>query len=418
MPEIDVQLLDVNEYSRPGIESDPITGVVIHYTANPGSTAQENRDYFNGLQDGHDTSVSSHFVVGLDGEIIQCVPTWEIAYASNERNHDTVSIECCHPDETGEFTEETYASVVQLTAFLCRKYDLTADAVIRQEDTDYGEEKVHIFKPVNPYDNYCFQGEDYKAGACLVHKGERMDAANTALAASMGYDSVAVFREPRIAIIATGDELRMPGEDLEAGQIYTSNQFLLAGRLKELGITQLTVRKAPDAPAKVAACIRELAGSHDLIITSGGVSVGKKDIMHDVAENLGCRKLFWRIRFKPGSPAMAFMYDSTCVLCLSGNPFGAGAGMELLVRPALSYLTGDAGFLAKEESAVMSEDFPKPSKMRRFLRAVLTGEEVRLSKGLASSGVLSTLKDCNCIIDIPAGSPGLKRGEEVCVRIL
>ena len=293
-----------------------------------------------------------------------------------------------------------------------------ADAVIRQEDTDYGEEKVHIFKPVNPYDNYCFQGEDYKAGACLVHKGERMDAASTALAASMGYDSVAVFREPRIAIIATGDELRMPGEDLEAGQIYTSNQFLLAGRLKELGITQLTVRKVPDAPAKVAACIRELAGSHDLIITSGGVSVGKKDIMHDVAENLGCRKLFWRIRFKPGSPAMAFMYDSTCVLCLSGNPFGAGAGMELLVRPALSYLTGDAGFLAKEESAVMSEDFPKPSKMRRFLRAVLTGEEVRLSKGLASSGVLSTLKDCNCIIDIPAGSPGLKRGEEVCVRIL
>lgn len=293
-----------------------------------------------------------------------------------------------------------------------------ADAVIRQEDTDYGEEMVHIFKQVNPYDNYCFQGEDYQAGACLVHKGERMNAANTALAASMGYDSVAVFREPRIAIIATGDELRMPGEDLEAGQIYTSNQFLLAGRLMELGIAQMTTRKAPDAPAKVAACIKELAENHDLIITSGGVSVGKKDIMHDVAENLGCRKLFWRIRFKPGTPAMAFMYDSTCVLCLSGNPFGAGAGMELLVRPALSYLTGDAGFLAKEESAVMSEDFPKPSKMRRFLRAVLTGEEVRLSKGLASSGVLSTLKDCNCMIDIPAGSPGLKRGEEVCVRIL
>lgn len=293
-----------------------------------------------------------------------------------------------------------------------------ADAVIRQEDTDYGEEMVHIFKQVNPYDNYCFRGEDYKAGACLVHKGERMNAANTALAASMGYGSVAVFREPRIAIIATGDELRMPGEDLEAGQIYTSNQFLLAGRLMELGITQMTTGKAPDAPAKVAACIKELAENHDLIITSGGVSVGKKDIMHDVAENLGCRKLFWRIRFKPGSPAMAFMYDDTCVLCLSGNPFGAGAGMELLVRPALSYLTGDAGFLAKEESAVMSEDFPKPSKMRRFLRAVLTGEEVRLSKGLASSGVLSTLKDCNCMIDIPAGSPGLKRGEEVCVRIL
>ena len=133
-PDIDVQLLDINEYSRPGIESDPITGIVIHYTANPGSTAQQNRDYFNGLKDSHETSVSSHFVVGLEGEIVQCVPTWEIAYASNERNHDTVSIECCHPDETGKFNDETYKSVVQLTAFLCEKYGLTQENVIRHYD--------------------------------------------------------------------------------------------------------------------------------------------------------------------------------------------------------------------------------------------------------------------------------------------
>lgn len=133
-PEIKVDLLDINEYSRPGIESDPITGIVVHYTANPGSTAQENRDYFNGLQDGHDTSVSSHFVVGMEGEIVQCVPTWEIAYASNERNHDTISIECCHPDETGKFTDETYVSLVQLTAFLCAKYGLDENAVIRHYD--------------------------------------------------------------------------------------------------------------------------------------------------------------------------------------------------------------------------------------------------------------------------------------------
>lgn len=133
-PEIDVQLLDINEYSRPGIESDGITGIVIHYTANPGSTAQENRDYFEGLKDSHETSASSNFVVGLEGEIIQCVPTWEVAYASNERNKDTISIECCHSDETGKFTEETYQSMVQLTAWLCRKYSLTADTVIRHYD--------------------------------------------------------------------------------------------------------------------------------------------------------------------------------------------------------------------------------------------------------------------------------------------
>ena len=84
-PDIDVQLLTVNEYSRPGTEVEKIRGIVIHYTANPGSTAQNNRDYFEGLKDSHETSVSSHFVVGLEGEIIQCVPTWEMAYASNSR---------------------------------------------------------------------------------------------------------------------------------------------------------------------------------------------------------------------------------------------------------------------------------------------------------------------------------------------
>lgn len=133
-PEISVQLLDVNEYSRPGIESEEITGIVIHYTANPGSTAEENRDYFNSLKDGHGGYVSSHFVVGLDGKVVQCIPTWEIAYASNERNKDTISIECCHKDETGEFTEDTYRSVVQLTAYLCSKYELDEDDVIRHYD--------------------------------------------------------------------------------------------------------------------------------------------------------------------------------------------------------------------------------------------------------------------------------------------
>lgn len=133
-PDLDVQLLDVNPYSRPGIQSNGITGIVIHYTANPGSTAQENRDYFNGLQYSHETSASSNFIVGLDGEIIQCVPTWEVAYASNDRNYDTVSIEVCHPDESGKFTDATYRSLVQLTAWLCVKFNLTSDDVIRHYD--------------------------------------------------------------------------------------------------------------------------------------------------------------------------------------------------------------------------------------------------------------------------------------------
>ena len=133
-PPFDVELLDINEYSRPGIPLEEIKGIVIHYTANPGSTAQNNRDYFEGLKDSHETKVSSHFVVGIEGEIIQCIPSSEIAYASNSRNSDTLSIECCHTDETGKFTEATYTSLVRLTGWLCYRFNLTSQDVIRHYD--------------------------------------------------------------------------------------------------------------------------------------------------------------------------------------------------------------------------------------------------------------------------------------------
>lgn len=133
-PDFDVQLLTPNAYSRPGIELEQVKGVVIHYTANPGSTAQNNRDYFENLKDSHETKVSSHFVIGLEGEIIQCIPSGEIAYASNSRNADTLSIECCHPDETGKFTDATYQAVVNMTAWLCVRFGLSSEDVIRHYD--------------------------------------------------------------------------------------------------------------------------------------------------------------------------------------------------------------------------------------------------------------------------------------------
>ena len=133
-PELDVKLLTTNPYSRPGTHSSKINNIVIHYTANPGSTAMQNRNYFENLKDTKERKASSHFVVGIDGEIVQCVPTWEIAYASNDRNKDTVSIETCHKKEDGRYTEETYYSLVQLTAWLCEKFDLTEKDVIRHYD--------------------------------------------------------------------------------------------------------------------------------------------------------------------------------------------------------------------------------------------------------------------------------------------
>lgn len=133
-PEIDVQLLTVNPYSRPGTQSEKINNIVVHYTANPGTSAEQNRNYFENLKDVKETKASSHFIVGIEGEIIQCVPTWEIAYASNNRNSDTVSIETCHLESDGTYTEETYQSLVQLTAWLCEKFDLTEEDVIRHYD--------------------------------------------------------------------------------------------------------------------------------------------------------------------------------------------------------------------------------------------------------------------------------------------
>lgn len=133
-PKIDVQLLTTNPYSRPGTQTEKINNIVIHYTANPGTTAKQNRNYFENLKDTKSTKASSHFIVGLQGEIIQCVPTAEVAYASNNRNADTISIETCHQTVTGAYTEETYDSLVHLTAWLCEKFGLTETDVIRHYD--------------------------------------------------------------------------------------------------------------------------------------------------------------------------------------------------------------------------------------------------------------------------------------------
>ena len=133
-PTLDVQLLDVNKYSRPGLQLEKVNGIVVHYTANPGTTAQQNRDYFQGLAQSGKTYASSHFVIGLEGEIVQCIPCSEISYASNDRNKDTISIECCIEDETGKFNNKTYDSLVRLTTWLMGRYELRSADVIRHYD--------------------------------------------------------------------------------------------------------------------------------------------------------------------------------------------------------------------------------------------------------------------------------------------
>lgn len=133
-PDIDVQHLTVNEFSRPGEKTDAINYIVIHYLGNPKTTAQQNHDYFESLKDLQDVSMSANFIVGIDGEIIECVPPGEIAYASNSMNHESISIENCHLDDTGRFTEDTYESCVKLAAYLAAEYQIDRDHIIRHYD--------------------------------------------------------------------------------------------------------------------------------------------------------------------------------------------------------------------------------------------------------------------------------------------
>ena len=127
---IDQQIIEIDGDSRRGVYLEGVRDIVIHYVGNPGTTAQQHRDYFSSSI----SDVSSHFVIGLDGEIIQCIPLYEKSSASNHRNRDTISIEVCHPDESGKFTDAAYQSLVKLTAWLCEICDLGSDDIIRHYD--------------------------------------------------------------------------------------------------------------------------------------------------------------------------------------------------------------------------------------------------------------------------------------------
>ena len=156
-PKLDVQLLTPNPYSRPQKALEKVNGIVVHYTANPGTSARQNRDYFNGLAETKKTKASSHFVIGLEGEIVQCIPCNEISYASNNRNSDTISIECCIEDETGKFNDSTYQSLIELTTWLMGRYDLSADDVIRHYDVTGKKCPLYFVGAVSQRSGYIHQ---------------------------------------------------------------------------------------------------------------------------------------------------------------------------------------------------------------------------------------------------------------------
>ena len=296
-----------------------------------------------------------------------------------------------------------------------------ANTVIRQEDTDTfqenGEEFVQIYQEQKAFENYCFPGEDFQEGDCILKKGERMDSIRIGLAAAMGYKKIPVLRNIRAAVITTGSELLDPGEKLEKGKIYNSNLFLLSARLEEMGVKVSDKISVVDEMKSISEEIKKMKDKVDLLILTGGVSVGEKDLTEAVLKALNADILFHGVKMKPGSPMLAAMAGNTVVLGLSGNPFAALASLEIFLKPVLHKLSGSDWYQSDKRLAIAGSEYPKTCKNPRFVRGKWQDGVVILPEKHAS-GVLNSMKECNCLVEISAGKKGIRKGEKVCVKML
>ena len=292
------------------------------------------------------------------------------------------------------------------------------DCVVRQEDVREDGDAIRVPFTSKPYENYCYAGEDIKKGTVILRQGQIIRAAQIAVLASEGHATVRVHRRVRVAVASTGDELLQPGEPLRPGKIYNSNLYLLAGRLKELGAEVTVVGSVPDDVERAAEVIASYADKVDVFLTSGGVSVGKKDIMHGVVPALGAERLFWRVCMKPGAPAIAYTRGRLLGIALSGNPFAAFATFELMAKPALLRIAGQTDVLPARRRAVLADAFPKECLGRRFLRARMEADGRVSLPDQHESGSLFSAAGCDAFVDVPAGTKPLAAGTEVEVVIL
>ncbi len=343
----------------------------------------------------------------LDGYAVRGIDT---AGATKDK---PIHLEVVEEVTAGDFSHRTLEAGQAIRIMTGAPIPKGANTVVMQEHTDYGEESVAIYQEVPPYKNYCHAGEDYKKGQVLIQAGIQLNAYHIGLLASLGMTHVTVKAKPKIAILSTGDELQRPGKALGQGQIYNSNQYTLAARLQQLECVPILLPATGDQVDVTARTIRDALYQVDLIITTGGVSVGKKDILHPVMDQLKAKRLFWKLDMKPGTPALASLVDDRLVLSLSGNPSAAAITFEVLFRPILERLNGEDSQGYISATATLGQDFEKKSPTRRLLRGVYQGGQVYLPDRPVASGALGAMVTCNCLIDIPKGNKGLHKGETV-----
>ena len=293
-----------------------------------------------------------------------------------------------------------------------------ADCVLMQELTDGGEDAVRLYAALKPEENVVFRGGDIAAGTVIAGAGTVLTPAHLGVLAGQGYAAVPVCKALTVGVLATGSELLAPGETWTPGKIYDANGIQNAARLRQLGFG-VRRRHCSDDPEEITGQMKELLAECDAVITSGGVSVGQKDYLPAVLEALDADLLFAGVAQKPGSPMLAGTVGGKLVFCLSGNPFAAAATLEQYAIPALLRAAGrcEEGCLLLRTTCTLTTGFSKPSKVARYLRAKAMGGSVTIpGEGSAeahSSGSLSAMMGCNCLVELPAGSGPVAPGEEV-----
>ncbi len=315
----------------------------------------------------------------------------------------------------GDYTDAAYtqrtAFRVMTGAYVPDGYD----AVVKQEDTDYGESEVGIFREITAGVNYSPAGEDIKKGETVLKKGMLLTCAAVGIMASLGMEKVRVKRPIGVSLISTGSEVLLPGQRLTHGKIYNNSAYIMASMIKKAALKVSDVSAVGDDLQLICGAIGEKAGASNIVITTGGVSVGKKDLMPEVLEKMGAQILFRGVDIQPGTPTIGAKLGDRILLCLSGNPFAALANFEVYFWEAAAALMGCDGLRPETGRAVMDSDYKKKNLHTRLIRAFVKDGRAYLPQSVHASSVVSNLISCNCMIELEKGR-SLKAGDEVKIR--
>lgn len=320
-------------------------------------------------------------------------------------------------DYTKAHAEESSATGKALRVMTGAMVPEGFDAVVRQEDTDYGMDFVSIRSSVDKFQNYCHVGEDIKKGTVVLDRGTVVLPVHIGILASLGIDKVPVLTPLKIAIISTGDELVLPGERLDNGKIYGSIAFMLGAAIRKEGLQVVSMELCRDHVKQAISLLDEAVKAADVIITTGALSVGKKDFMPEALKTAGAETLFRNADIQPGTPTMASLLCGKPVLSLSGNPYAALANFEIYFWDLAAKLMGSDNLRPRIETLPMAEDYSKKNKSRRLVRAFAKEGKVYLPAKEHQASLIYNLTKCNCLIEFEAGKT-VSKGGKVKVRFI